>query len=141
MDTQTLKLALVRSFRNWRDHRAAMAELRSLAVRHPDLFAATARECGMSPTELRTVVSSGHGAKALMERMMEVFDLDPRTIGRSDPALMRDIQILCSRCDRKGVCRRELDSGTARENAFAFCPNAEMFNDLAANAQVPGVER
>ena len=69
-----------------------------------------------------------------MHRMMAAFDLDAARLRDSAPAVLREIEVLCSRCGAKGRCGRELDAGTATENAHAFCPNSETFEALAQAA-------
>lgn len=115
----------------WRDYRATLAGLRELESSDPGLVAELAGELGLSASDLREVVAHGAGADRLMHRMMSAFDLDGEKLHVGAPAVLREIEILCSRCGAKGRCARELDAGTAAENASAFCPNSETFEALA----------
>ena len=115
----------------WRDYLATRASLRELESSDPGLVAELAGELGLSASELREVVRHGAGADRLMHRMMAAFDLDAESLHDGAPQVLREIEILCSRCGAKGRCARELDAGTAAENASAFCPNSETFEALA----------
>jgi hypothetical protein len=59
--------------------------------------------------------------------MMAAHGIDIHAVEREAPGVLRDIAVLCSRCQAKGRCAQELEAGTARENAHLFCPNAETF--------------
>jgi hypothetical protein len=111
----------------WRHHRDAMASLREIEALDPAFADALAGEAGLSVAELKDVIRQGAGADRLMQRMMAVHGIDARTVEHDAPGLMRDIAVLCSRCQAKGRCAQELEAGTARENAHLFCPNAETF--------------
>jgi Family of unknown function (DUF6455) len=115
----------------WRDYRATLAGLRELESNDPGLLAELAGELGLSASDLREVVAHGAGADRLMHRMMAAYDLDAEKLQDGAPGVLREIEILCSRCGAKGRCARELDAGTAAGNAHAFCPNVETFEALA----------
>lgn len=130
METLQVRTALARLVARWRDYRAAVAAVRELEETDPDTIAAIAAECGLTMREFREVVRNGSGAESLMARMMAAFDLDPVHLRATVPAMMREVEALCSRCTAKGRCARELGAGTAALHAGAFCPNAETFARL-----------
>ncbi|RST84989.1 hypothetical protein EJC49_18085 [Aquibium carbonis] len=113
--------------RRWRNHRDAVVSLREIDGMDPALAAEIAAEAGLSVRDLRDVISHGVGANRLMRRMMAAYGIDAGDVDRQAPGMLRDIALLCSRCQSKGRCEEELEAGTARENAPGFCPNADTF--------------
>lgn len=118
-------------FSQWRDAQAARAGLDELEACDPELVAGIARELRLPVTELREAIAKGAGSDQLMARMMATFGLDAETIRTDMPAVLRDVEISCSRCNAKGRCNRELDAGTAAQNAPDFCPNVATFEAIA----------
>jgi len=77
-------------------------------------------------------MASKHTAAAeLLNRMLAAYGLDHRDVAPDDRAAMREIEIMCSRCQNTRQCRHELDAGTARAHATEFCANAEAMQSLA----------
>ena len=118
----------------WRDYQANVAGLREIEACGPEMVAQMAAELGMTRSELEEVVSHGAGADRLMARMIAAFGLNAGEMERQDPAMVRDMSILCSLCETKRRCAHELDAGTAAEHAHAFCPNASTFELLLEEA-------
>lgn len=114
----------------WREYQANVAGIREMEACGPEMVAQMAGELGMSAAELEQVVSHGAGADKLMERMIAAFGLDAGQLQRQQPAVVRDMSILCSLCETKGRCVHELDAGTAADHAHEFCPNANTFELL-----------
>jgi hypothetical protein len=130
MDTQNLRSALETYVARWREYRTAAAELREFSRLPQAVISETAQEMGLSVTDLKEVISHGTGPDNLMRRMLRAFGHDPNHIERTAPKQARDMAILCARCNAKGRCEWELSSGTAREHAREFCPNASSFDSL-----------
>jgi hypothetical protein len=116
----------------WRSHRATQAALAELNACDPAVVSEIAREARIDVAELRDIVARGTGSDQLMKRMMDAYGIDFDKVRAEVPNLMRDVAILCSKCDAKGRCRRELDAGTAADHADEFCPNHESFGQIAA---------
>ena len=115
----------------WRRHRDATAGLREINSLDPELASEIAAEAGLSIEDLRDVIARGSGADGLMHRMMAAYGIHEKQLEAEAPGSMRDLAILCSRCQAKGRCANELEAGTARENAHLFCPNADTFETFA----------
>lgn len=116
----------------WRNYQESVAGIREIEACGPEMVARMAGELGMTAAELEQVVAHGAGADRLMARMIEAFGLDGKKLQHDDPAMVRDMSILCSRCETKGRCVHELDAGTAALHAEEFCPNAKTFELLVA---------
>lgn len=122
---------LRRLLSQWRDAHAARAGLNELENSDPQLVAEIARELRLSVPELKEAVAKGAGSDQLMARMMVTFGLDAVSLRSDMPTVLRDVEISCSRCNAKGRCNRELDAGTAAQNAPDFCPNVATFEAIA----------
>lgn len=91
---------------------------------------ALASDLSLSEDDLVAVSSGLADNSELMQRMIRARGFDPEQLRHSFDTLMRDIERVCTRCRHTGRCRRELDAGTAADNAHGFCPNAGTFDDL-----------
>jgi hypothetical protein len=125
--TETL---LDRFLARWREGWHAAAELEELQSLDPDEAARIASELNLTVAELESVAANGAGSQRLMERMMEAFHLNQQALAQQVPASLRLAEVTCSRCGAKKRCSRELASGTAAENAYLFCPNADFFRSF-----------
>ena len=95
--------------RSWWERSTALGDLRVLAGRWPD-------------------------AADLVQRRMAALGIDAAQVDTAEPAVMRDLQRVCSLCDNKRVCAHDLDRAPAGRAWRDYCPNA---GTLAALAQVP----
>lgn len=93
-------------------------------------LARMAGELGITRSDLMTLAAQGPQAARLMERMLALHHLDPQMVAKSDPGVLRDMELHCSQCGEKQRCARELAAGTALSNAESFCPNAPTMKAL-----------
>ncbi len=91
-----------------------------------------ASDLGLSTGELKNLAAKGPDSADLLRKMLVALGVDPDTIAKADPAVMRDLQRLCVACDHKWKCRQELAKGTAAEHFHAFCPNAYTLDAVFA---------
>ena len=127
---------LKHSFKNMaqrvREYRERVAQIKMFDSLGEAEKAELAADIGVSVFELGDLMASKHtDAEELLNRMLAVYGLDHRDVVPADRAAMREIEIMCSRCDNTRQCRHELDAGTASAHASEFCPNAEMLQSLA----------
>jgi hypothetical protein len=101
---------------------------------NPAELARTARDLGVSPVELVRMAARGLHAADGLPRLLRDLGVDPETLSRDDPAMMRDMQRLCSACSHKRRCERELLAGTAADTYRHFCPNALSLEAVLAPA-------
>ncbi len=94
-----------------------------------------AQDVGTSVAELRSLAAHGAQDADLLLRRMDVLHLDPRAVTRTEPAVFRDLQRLCTLCQVKGRCARDFGEH-AHDPAWQgwqdYCPNAGMLNMLVA---------
>ena len=93
-----------------------------------------ARDAGLSSHELRCVAQLSHDAAQLLPRRMHALNLDADTVSETDMYVMRDMQRLCSTCDVKRQCERDLivrpDNSVWRQ----YCPNECTLMELQSRA-------
>jgi Family of unknown function (DUF6455) len=101
----------------------------------PEQVMQIAKDLGVPAGELRGLAAKGPGAADLLEKMLIALGVDPRSLAKTDPAVMRDLQRLCIVCSQKGRCEHALADGTAAEHFHEFCPNAFTLDALFKQKQ------
>jgi hypothetical protein len=89
-----------------------------------------AADLGITEADLKDVAPRVTDHSDLMDQMMRVRGLDPDNVRRHFSALVRDMELTCTRCPDVRHCRRELAAGRAAEHCHEFCPNAEAMDEL-----------
>ena len=92
-----------------------------------------AHDLGVTESDLREVLPWGADNTRLMEAMMRARGLDPAQIAHLSAAVMRDLELTCTRCGEVTRCRRELAAGTAAAHCEEFCGNADTLEALLAD--------
>lgn len=114
----------------WRDRaRDPAAELKCCGDEEVERIA---RDVGVSATELRTLAKRGPGAAGLLLRRMAALDLDRNEIARTERGTFQDLQRVCTMCESKRRCARELARDSADPAWKDYCPNAATL--IALNA-------
>ena len=93
-----------------------------------------AADLGITEADLRDILPRTSDHSLLMDEMMTARGLDPDRVRRLSGALMRDLELTCSRCGTAARCRSELAVGVADANCHEYCGNAETFDALLAEA-------
>ena len=68
-----------------------------------------------------------------MLRMMRHLDVDPLRIAPSFGAALREAERICANCLSVGRCRRWFQRQPTDDAPRLFCPNAELYEDIAIN--------
>jgi hypothetical protein len=110
--------------RKWRSSR----DLQALA---PSELSLIATDLGLTESQLRKLVLKGETFPEALRQMAAALEIGDSKL-ESDPSLRRDMQALCSLCDSKRRCQRELRNGSAAAHYREFCPNAPNLEYLAA---------
>lgn len=106
------------------------SELATLSRFDLDYMAA---DLGITEADLRDVLPRAADNSLLMDTMMRARGLDPAVVRASCAALMRDLELTCTRCGAATRCRNELAEGTAVAHCHEYCGNAETFAALLAD--------
>jgi hypothetical protein len=115
---QDLMGLLTGKWKNIWEKRAAISELSKF---DPSEVARIAEDLGISTSDLRFLAASGSGATDLLKRRLQTLGVD---VSGVDPAVMRDLQLLCARCNGKQRCAHELADKPVAARWPKYCPNA-----------------
>lgn len=89
-----------------------------------------ATDVGLSVSDLEQVNRAGTEAAYPMYRRLASLGLDQSEITRSEPAVIQDLQRVCSLCADKRQCTHELRHDPADTNWQTYCPNMTTFEAL-----------
>jgi hypothetical protein len=103
----------------WR-RSAALAELE--ACSGPEMER-VARDAGIGVGDLRVLAGKWPDSADLVERRLAALGLDAAQVAATEPAVMRDLQRVCSLCGNKRVCAHDLDRSPANAAWREYCPN------------------
>lgn len=118
---------MIRTFAEWLKRRRELAELGALDSDERDRLA---HDLGVSANALDFLVREGHDPVELPQ-MMAAIGIDEAALRRVHPALVRDMERVCSMCESTNLCRNELAMGTAGVSYPYFCPNSEELVELS----------
>jgi len=93
-----------------------------------------ARDVGVSAADLRRLAASTPGGADLLRQRMAGRRLDPETVARAEPDVMRDLQRVCALCGSKRECERDLAVDLHDPRWRAYCPNVQTLDALAEEA-------
>ena len=109
--------------------RTADQEFERLA---PSDFDLIARDLGMSSAELRAISSKGRDAAAMLLKRMTTLHLDPAKVAHDHPAVMQDLERLCSTCESQQRCRKDMLRDPNDPVWRSYCPNDDTLRALSA---------
>jgi hypothetical protein len=91
-----------------------------------------AHELGMSASELRALAKRGPDSENLLVRRMAALDLDAKEVAAIELAAFRDLHRVCTMCESRGRCARELARNPGSPSWEEHCPNVETLKALGA---------
>jgi Family of unknown function (DUF6455) len=113
--------------RQWKDASAARDEFARCGC---DEVARMAHDFGLSSAELTELARRGPDSTTRLPQMLAALGIDGAAVSRTEPAVMRDLERLCSMCERKHECSNQLAAGRAEASYHDFCPNADTLDAL-----------
>jgi hypothetical protein len=125
---------LIESFAGWLKHCREMNEMRRLDRTDFDRIASDLR---IAPDDLEELVRHGKHAADELPKLLDQLGINAEGLGRAQPLLLRDMERVCSLCNQKGQCDRDLAAGTAAENYHGYCANAATLESLDRAEIVP----
>ena len=111
----------------WKNIWEKRAAINELAKFDPSEVARIAEDLGISTSDLRFLAASGPGSADLLKRRLQTLGVDATDI---DTALMRDLQLLCARCNSKRHCAHELEDKPVAARWPKYCPNAQTIEAI-----------
>lgn len=116
-------------FGNWLKQRRELNELADLAA-DPGELEQVARDLNVTPADLEMLVRQSSQSANELSYTLAALGIDERALSRAEPALLRDMERVCSFCAHKRRCHQELATGTAATNYVEYCENADTIDTL-----------
>jgi hypothetical protein len=128
---------LVDVFSNWLKRRREIREIRDLDSAE---FANIAHELCVTPADLDTFVRQGPHAVDELPKLLTALGIDEKALSRTQPLVLRDMARVCTSCQQKQQCDRDLDAGTSAQHYEEYCLNASTIDALDRNRPRAGRE-
>jgi len=119
--------SLAERWRNWTRHRRALDELNGCGH---DETALIAQDIGVAPAELRTLAAKWPDASDLLSRRITAAGIQQEQIEARQPQALRGLQRVCSQCQERGRCERDLDRYKNGRGWRGYCPNVVTLDAL-----------
>ncbi|TWF56683.1 DUF6455 family protein [Neorhizobium alkalisoli] len=114
----------------------AASEADAIAMLDEDTVRKISHEFSITPDDLMCLAQAGPHAADELLAMMRALNVDSAEVARIHPALFREMQISCSRCSHKALCRADLSAGQSRTEFSHYCGNTDALNALRAEPDV-----
>ena len=118
---------VIETFGDWLKHRRELKEMREMDAASFDRIAGELR---MSSTDLEALVRRGPHAADELPKMLAALGVDQDSLARSEPLVLRDMERVCSLCNHKRQCDRDLAAGTSAAHYEEYCGNADTIGGL-----------
>jgi len=116
----------------WRGAKGHWGGLAELDRCGPDEVSRMAGDLSLTTWELRSLAGKPDSTDLLLYRRMADLGLDQAEVARTQPTLTRDMQKLCTMCQSKAQCQRDLLRCADPSSSWrAYCPNDETLHGLA----------
>ncbi len=125
----------INMFGNWLARRRDIREVRELDRGD---FTRIAQELSVAPTDLDTFVQQGSHAADELPKLLTVLGLDEQLLSQTQPYVRRDMERVCSSCQKKRQCDRDLSAGTSAQHYEEYCLNAPTIDALNRQADPQG---
>lgn len=119
--------AIWRWLRTWPDRTAR--DLAAVGSREVEQIA---KDIGVSSAKLYSLARSNEKSADLLISRMTALDLDCREVARLMPETLHDLQRLCTLCNRRKRCARDLARGALDPCWKDYCPNVATLSALDA---------
>ena len=116
-------------FGDWLKQRRELNEFTKYAG-YPGELERVARELNVTPADLEALVRQGPQGANELSYTLTALGIDETALFRAEPALLRDMERVCSFCTHKRRCHQELAAGTAATNYVEYCENADTIDML-----------
>lgn len=90
-----------------------------------------AHDAGISAPELRELARHGSRSSELLLERMAALHLEEDEVLRREPAVLRDLQRVCSLCDARRRCACDLARDPSDPVWKRYCPNVQTLTALS----------
>ena len=110
---------VIDAFGNWRRRRRDIREMRELDGR---VVAKIARELNIQPTDLDMLVRQGPHAADELSDLLTLLGINRDLLAKAEPLVLRDMARVCTSCQQKHRCNRDLAAGSIRTTLCRILP-------------------
>lgn len=125
---------IARWWRKWRTRYARLAELEK---RGKEKIEYAPRDLGITARELRAPAGKSCDAADLLYRRMEFLYLEPSELARTRPAVLQNLQKVCTLCISRNRCAADLNECPADSIWQDYCPNATTLREVIVTMPEP----
>ena len=115
----------------WRRRAIVRQNLTDLDAFDADDMARMAQDVGLTASDLRALARHCSDAADLLQRRLAACGVDAKELEQTAPAELRDMERLCTICQSKGRCARDLAADPADPIWRQYCPNQQALIGLA----------
>jgi hypothetical protein len=115
----------------WRHHAILRENAAELDAFGPEETARLAQDVGVAPGDLRELARHYTDAADLLEKRLEALGLSSADLVKTAPAELRDMERLCTLCQSKGRCARDVATDPGDPAWHQYCPNEQTLTSLA----------
>jgi hypothetical protein len=115
----------------WRRHAAIRGNLDDLEAFGPAEMSRMAQDVGISPADLRELARHCSDAADLLDRRLDALGMKASELVHTAPAQLREMERLCTMCQSKGRCARDLATDPSDPVWRQYCPNEQTLVSLA----------
>jgi hypothetical protein len=133
-----MKFPLEAIARRWRNRRNACDTVAALNYCGADATELLAYDIGAPSSELRALAGRWPATPLLLSRRLAAIGLDEAAIGEHQPAVLRDLQRVCSLCSSTGDCEHDLARNLSDPVWHVYCPNETTLEALATERASKG---
>jgi hypothetical protein len=119
--------SFTKQVRDWLSGFSRRAELDRLSKFDLNRIAGDAR---VSIGELYEVARRGPQAAEPLARRIRIIGINEAKLAHDEPATLQDMRRLCTLCDNRRRCERELNRHPSDANWRTYCPNAPTLRTL-----------
>jgi hypothetical protein len=91
-----------------------------------------AHDVGLCPADLHNLAAKRSDATDLLCVHLAVLGIDQEELARTNPAVLRDLERVCTLCDSKRLCARDLADAPLYRRWREYCPNVLTIDALVA---------
>jgi hypothetical protein len=138
IQSQTLLSSIGTWWHNLLKTRATLAEVEGLSDSERSRVA---QDLNLNGTELRTLAGKWPDSADLLSQRLVALQLDEPAIARTEPAVLRDMERVCSNCSEKSHCSHDIDANPTSSEWRTYCPNVETLDALEAERALRRLDR
>jgi hypothetical protein len=118
---------VIDAFGNWRRRRRDILEMRELDGR---VVAKIARELNIQPTDLDMLIRQGPHAADELSDLLTLLGVNSDLLAKTEPLVLHDMARVCTSCQQKHRCNRDIAAGTSAQHYAEYCLSASTIDDL-----------